>query len=71
MANEPNQCGNCFFSKDTKMTRFDVKIVACRHTSPKQSDRQDSPGPYPFPMIKETEWRGEYKERETDVEEKE
>jgi len=59
---EPN-CGNCFFSKDGQASTYGVKIVACRRCPPRQGDRQDRPGSYPFPMLKETEWCGEYKER--------
>jgi len=57
---EPN-CGNCFYGRDADRTNFNVRIIACRRYPPKQSDRQDRPGSFPFPMLKETEWCGEYK----------
>jgi len=59
---EPN-CGNCFFGKDAGITRHDVKVAACRRFPPHQEGNQQTPGPYPFPMVNETDWCGEHKFR--------
>lgn len=58
---QPDQCGNCALSKDTKVENYDVRLFECRRFPPKQGDRQDRPGPHPFPIVKETEWCGEHK----------
>ncbi len=64
---KPDCCGNCVFSKDTEVKNFDTRLFACRRYPPQQGDRQDRPGLYPFPIVKETEWCGEHKpERKTD-----
>ena len=55
------QCGNCLFGQGTGITRHDISIVACHRFPPKQDGNEQTPGPYPFPMVKETEWCGEYK----------
>ncbi len=54
-------CKNCAFGQDTGMVRYDVKTIACRRFPPKQDGNQQAPGPYPHPMLKETEWCGEHK----------
>ena len=62
-----NQCGTCFFGKDAQTSSYGVRVIACRRYPPKQGDRQDRPGNYPFPMLNEIDWCGEYKpERKTD-----
>ena len=62
MAKKPvPQCGNCLFGQATTIRRHGSSIVACRRFPPAQEGNQQTPGPYPFPMVKGFEWCGEYK----------
>ena len=58
---KPDQCGNCQFGQDSGTARHNVPVIACRRFPPQQTGRQQSPDPYPYPMVSETEWCGEYK----------
>ncbi len=53
-------CGNCGFGQDAGCTKHDVKVFACRRFPPHQTGSQQAPERYPFPMVTETEWCGEY-----------
>ncbi len=67
---QPDQCGNCSFGQDAKITRYDVKIIACRRFPPCQANQVMTKNV--FPLLNETEWCGEHNrrpERKNDVEE--
>ncbi len=55
------QCGNCLFGQDSGIKRFNEPLIACQRFPPTQEGRQQTSDPYPFPMVKETLWCGEYK----------
>ena len=59
---QPVQCGNCSFGQDAKITRYDVKIIACRRFPPCQAGNQVATGRV-FPMLQATEWCGEHNRR--------
>ncbi len=58
---EVAQCGNCAFGQGTDIKNYDIKIIACRRLPPTQEENRQTPGPFPFPMVNETEWCGEHK----------
>lgn len=58
---EPDQCGNCSFGQEAPFTKHEKKVFACRRFPPHQTGTQQTPGPYPFPMVLSTEWCGEHK----------
>lgn len=59
-------CGNCTFGQDTNFTKHEVEVLACRRFPPHQTGTQQTPGPYPFPMVLSPEWCGEHKRKEAD-----
>ena len=54
-------CGTCCFVRPAESNYKDA-IMACHRFPPAQDDTQQRPGPFPFPVVKETDWCGEHKE---------
>lgn len=57
---DEEQCINCRFGEAVK-TSFAEKTLECRRYPPKQDGTKSKSEPFPFPIVLETCWCGEWK----------
>ena len=57
------QCGNCYYSTVPGNPSYRDCGCECRRFPPTQDGTTARPDTYPFPLVKTTEWCGEYKPR--------